>query len=56
LIAVEAYQATLSEVQKTELYQFLIQKDYCLVGWCGLSLLMANRDLQLSLNEERKNM
>lgn len=46
LIAVELYQSLLTEVIETELYKFLLSKNYCLVGWCGLTLLMASKSLQ----------
>lgn len=49
LIAVEIHSSVFSDVEKTELYTFLVDKDYCLVGWCGLTLLMANKELQVSL-------
>lgn len=49
LIAIETYKPLLSEVIKTELYQFLIEKNYDLVAWCGLTLLMANKELQATL-------
>ena len=49
LIAVETHRALLTEVIKEPLYQFLVEKNYCLVGWCGLTLLMANQALQQTL-------
>lgn len=52
LIAVETHKALLSEVVETELYQFLVAKGYGLVGWCGLTLLMANTPLQATLAAE----
>ncbi len=49
LIAVEFHETIFSEVQGTKLYKFLIEKEYCLVGWCGLTLLLANKELQTTL-------
>jgi len=49
LIAVETHFALFTEVVETELYQFLAAKGYCLVGWSGLTMLMANKRLQESL-------
>lgn len=51
LVAVETHKALFSEVENTEPYKFLVAKGYCLVGWCGLTLLMANKTLQDSLSE-----
>lgn len=51
LIAIESHLPIFSEIVKTELYQFLIEKKYTLVGWCGLTLLMANTDLQNELQQ-----
>jgi Methyltransferase FkbM domain len=50
LIAVETHYALFTEVEKSPLYSFLISKDYCMVGWCGLTLLMANKSLQQKLS------
>lgn len=49
LIAVETHKTLFSEVENTELYKFLMAKEYCLVGWCGLTLLMANKTFQRTL-------
>lgn len=49
LIAIESHYSLLSEVIETELYKFLLDKNYCLVGWNGLSLLLANPQLQEEL-------
>lgn len=49
LIAVESHLALLSEVTRSPLYEFLAAKQYDLVGWCGLTLLMANPTLQKTL-------
>ena len=51
LIAVETHKTLFSEVENTKLYKFLADKEYCLVGWCGLTLLMANKALQETLSE-----
>lgn len=44
VIAVETYAKSLPDVQESELYRFLDARHYRLVGWCGLTLLMASRD------------
>ena len=49
MIAVEAHRALFTEIVETELYQFLMEKGYCLVGWTGLTLLMASRSMQATL-------
>lgn len=54
LIAVEIHCVLFSEVVESPLYQFLVEKGYCLVGWCGLTLLMANATLQKQLAVKRK--
>ena len=51
LIAVEIHEAGFRRVVETDLYKFLEEKGYSLVGWCGLTLLMANKDLQEELNQ-----
>lgn len=51
LIAVETHLTTFTQVAKSELYNFLTNKGYTLVGWCGLTLLMANEDLQNQLQQ-----
>ena len=53
LIAVESQFALFDEVCQTAAYQFLLSKEYCLVGWCGLTLLMANKSLQRTLANSR---
>lgn len=42
LVVIETHKATLSEVENQDLYLYLKSKNYDLVGWCGLSLIMAN--------------
>lgn len=49
VIAVETHYALFTEVVETELYRYLSDKGYCLVGWCGLTVLMANKALQRTL-------
>lgn len=49
LIAVETHLPTFTQVAETELYTFLTSKGYTLVGWCGLTLLMASQELQSTL-------
>lgn len=53
LIAVETHQPLFSQVSESALYKFLAEKDYCLVGWCGLTLLMASPGFQQELCERR---
>ncbi len=52
VIALETHKALFVEVVETELYKFLILKKYCLVGWCGLTLLMVNKEMQ---KKKKKN-
>ncbi len=49
LIAVESHERFFSKVVSSDLYRFLDHKGYCLVGWCGLTLLMASKDFQAQL-------
>lgn len=51
LIAFESHHRLFDDVLKTDLYQFLSQLGYDLVGWCGLTLLMANADMQKQLTK-----
>lgn len=54
LIAVETHSTLFSEVEGTEIYRFLLEKGYCMVGWCGLTLLMVNQAYQRTLKEPRR--
>jgi len=45
LIAVEIHETTLPKIMNNDLYVFLLNKGYALVGWCGLTLLMASSSL-----------
>lgn len=49
LVAVETHRALFTEIQDLPLYRFLTDKDYTLVGWCGLTLLLAAPRLQQKL-------
>ena len=49
LIAVETHRALFTEVTDLPLYQYLIEKNYTLVAWCGLTLLLAAPRLQQQL-------
>lgn len=49
LIAVETQGTLFPEVERSPLYEFLLSKQYCLVGWCGITLLMASKSLQRTL-------
>ena len=49
LVAVEAHQPLFKELCETPLYKFFETKGYCLVGWCGLTILMAAPSLQETL-------
>ena len=53
LIAVETHYALFTDVYESPLFRFLLSKDYCLVGWCGLTLLMANKQLQNELTAKQ---
>lgn len=46
LVAVETHFSLLRDVVSSSMYQFLVEKGYELVGWCGLTLLMASPSLQ----------
>ncbi len=54
LIAVETHEALFTEVCKSSVYTFLLSEQYCLVGWCGVTLLMANKELQRTLASSRR--
>jgi len=56
LIAVETYKAVLSDVEKTDLYQFLFTRGYRLIGWCGLTLLMANEPFTSEHRQRRSSL
>jgi len=49
LIAVESHYRVFDKVCTSELYQLLMDKGYVLVGWCGLTLLLANVEMQTEL-------
>ena len=51
LIAVETHLKLFSEVEKSPLYLFLQDRGYSLVGWVGLTLLLAHPDFQQELRE-----
>ena len=53
LIAVETHFALFTEVTESPLYQYLLSKGYCLVGWCGLTLLMVNQSFQQKLASKK---
>lgn len=53
LIAVESHEPIFERVEKTELYKYLRESGYSLVGWCGESLLMASGELQQTLVNRR---
>lgn len=54
LIAVEIQEPLFTEVCQSSVYTFLTSKQYCLVGWCGVTLLMANKELQQTLASWRR--
>ena len=49
LIAVEIHERTLDRVQETGTFKLLSDKGYVLAGWCGETLLLASRELQMQL-------
>ena len=53
VIAVETHEPVFDRVEKSELYKFVREKKYALVGWCGESLLMASAEFQAKLVEWR---
>jgi hypothetical protein len=46
LVAVELHRNALSRILETELWRFLAERGYDLVGWCGPTLLMASPELR----------
>lgn len=44
LIVVEVPGATLDEIENAEVYRLLLSRGYRMIAWCGLSLLMTNRE------------
>jgi hypothetical protein len=46
LIAVESHLDLLESVMESKLFSFLVDRGYSMVGWCGLTLLMANKYLR----------
>lgn len=44
VVAVETYATSLPDVERTSLYRLLTSRGYALVGWCGLTLIMACPD------------
>lgn len=54
LIAVEIHLPLLTDIMQSELYNYLIDRGYCMVGWNSLTLLFANPSLQYELQEGTK--
>jgi len=44
VIAVETFAPSLPDVERTALYRLLTSRGYVLIGWCGLTLVMASPD------------
>lgn len=44
VVAVETFARSLPDVERTVLYRLLTSRGYALVGWCGLTLIMAGPD------------
>ncbi|MFW8744866.1 FkbM family methyltransferase, partial [Mesorhizobium japonicum] len=44
LVVAEVPGATLGEIECSEVYKFLLSLGYKMIAWCGLSLLMTNRE------------
>lgn len=42
LVAVETNASTLNDVLHTEVYQFLTDRGYVMLAWCGLTVIMTN--------------
>ncbi len=53
LIAVEIHEPIFERVETSDLYKYLRELNYSLVGWCGESLLMANSEFQKTLVDAR---
>lgn len=49
LIAVESHHQLFNKIQDTDVYKYLLSLEYTLVGWCGLSLIMASKPFQNSI-------
>jgi len=49
LIAVATPLRLLPDVMRSDLYKHLDQLNYCIVGWCGLTLLFASKSFQKTL-------
>ena len=52
VIAVESFAKTLPDVEQTPVYRWLVARGYALVGWCGLSLLMASPEFLQARREQ----
>jgi len=53
LIAVETHSPVFADIEKSPLYKYLMSMEYSLVGWCGLTLLVASPQMQQELKEKR---
>ena len=42
LIAVESASSTIDDVKNSDVYVFLLDKGFMMIGWCGLSLIMSS--------------
>jgi FkbM family methyltransferase len=49
LIAIELHAKLFTEVATSEIYEYLLDKGYCLTGWAGFTLMFAGRSLQKTL-------
>ena len=54
LVAVESQERFFTKIVDSDLYRFLDCKGYSLVGWCGLTLLLASTEFRSQL-ETRSN-
>lgn len=50
IIVIEINNRVFHEIEKTPMYNYLLSLDYSLVGWCGVSLIMASKERQKTLN------
>lgn len=51
LVAVETHHPVFADIEKSPLYEYLMSMEYSLVGWCGLTLLLASPQMQQELKK-----
>jgi len=53
VIAVESHLPVFSDIEQSPLYVYIISMGYSLVGWCGLTLILASPQMQRELKEQK---